>query len=91
MQLTPLSLIACLRLRLVCAATTNVRRLASLAPITAPESVSPSNVSIRLREYQEECISAVLSYLERGHKRLGISLATGVFFQNPNLFFSLES
>ncbi|EXJ89023.1 hypothetical protein A1O3_02087 [Capronia epimyces CBS 606.96] len=32
---------------------------------------------IRLREYQEECIQSVLSYLDKGHKRLGISLATG--------------
>ena len=80
MRLTPLSLTACLKLRLVCVATTNVRQLATLAPITAPETVSPSNVSIRLREYQEECIRSVLSYLERGHKRLGISLATGTCF-----------
>jgi ATP-dependent helicase IRC3 len=34
-------------------------------------------LKIRLREYQEECIQAVLSHLEKGHKRLGISLATG--------------
>jgi ATP-dependent helicase IRC3 len=33
--------------------------------------------AIRLRRYQEECIQSVLSYLENGHKRLGISLATG--------------
>jgi superfamily II DNA or RNA helicase len=33
--------------------------------------------SIRLRQYQEECIQSVLSYLNKGHKRLGISLATG--------------
>ena len=33
--------------------------------------------AIRLREYQEECIQSVLSYLSKGHKRLGISLATG--------------
>lgn len=33
--------------------------------------------AIRLRQYQEECIQSVLSYLEKGHKRLGISLATG--------------
>ena len=33
--------------------------------------------TIRLRQYQEECIQSVLSYLEKGHKRLGISLATG--------------
>lgn len=32
---------------------------------------------IRLRDYQEECIKSVLSYLDKGHKRLGISLATG--------------
>ncbi|KAL8952840.1 MAG: hypothetical protein Q9222_001275 [Ikaeria aurantiellina] len=33
--------------------------------------------TVRLRDYQEECIQSVLSYLEKGHKRLGISLATG--------------
>lgn len=33
--------------------------------------------SIQLRKYQEECIQSVLGYLEKGHKRLGISLATG--------------
>lgn len=33
--------------------------------------------AIRLRQYQEECIQSVLSYLGKGHKRLGISLATG--------------
>lgn len=32
---------------------------------------------IRLRQYQEECIQSVLSYLNNGHKRLGVSLATG--------------
>jgi ATP-dependent helicase IRC3 len=32
---------------------------------------------IALRPYQEESISAVLSYLNKGEKRLGISLATG--------------
>jgi len=33
--------------------------------------------AIRLRQYQEECIQSVLSYLDHGQKRLGISLATG--------------
>ncbi|KEF58376.1 uncharacterized protein A1O9_06302 [Exophiala aquamarina CBS 119918] len=33
--------------------------------------------AIQLRNYQEECIQSVLSYLAQGRKRLGISLATG--------------
>ncbi|KAI1430212.1 P-loop containing nucleoside triphosphate hydrolase protein [Xylaria sp. FL1777] len=32
---------------------------------------------VRLREYQEECIQSVLASLQQGHKRVGISLATG--------------
>ncbi|KAK1456833.1 hypothetical protein CMEL01_16190 [Colletotrichum melonis] len=32
---------------------------------------------IQLRDYQEECIQSVLQSLKDGHKRLGISLATG--------------
>lgn len=32
---------------------------------------------IRLRGYQEECIQSVLNSVGHGHKRLGISLATG--------------
>lgn len=39
-------------------------------------TLSPSP-TIRLRDYQEECIQSVLSYLKKGHKRLGVSLATG--------------
>jgi ATP-dependent helicase IRC3 len=46
-----------------------------------PEVLEPAIINsqsgIRLRQYQEECIQAVLSHLEAGHKRLGISLATG--------------
>lgn len=42
-------------------------------PLQAPPPPPP----IQLREYQEECIQAVLSYLHAGHKRLGVSLATG--------------
>lgn len=30
-----------------------------------------------LRDYQEECIQSILRYLDEGHKRLGVSLATG--------------
>ncbi|KAK0665920.1 putative ATP-dependent helicase IRC3 [Cercophora samala] len=39
------------------------------------ESSSPP--PIQLRAYQEECIQAVLTSITQGHKRLGISLATG--------------
>ncbi|KAH0534024.1 hypothetical protein FGG08_007371 [Glutinoglossum americanum] len=46
--------------------------------LSAAEEGPPSPpAGIRLREYQEECIQSVLSYLDKGHKRLGISLATG--------------
>lgn len=46
---------------------------------TKSSIVSPTGppIKIKLREYQEECIQAVLSHLEKGHKRLGVSLATG--------------
>ncbi|KAI9736088.1 MAG: hypothetical protein M1818_006264 [Claussenomyces sp. TS43310] len=43
----------------------------------AASSTLSSIPSIRLRDYQEECIQAVLSHLKQGHKRLGVSLATG--------------
>jgi hypothetical protein len=45
----------------------------------ATTNEAPPNppTAIRLREYQEECIQSVLSHLEKGHKRLGVSLATG--------------
>lgn len=32
---------------------------------------------VQLRDYQLECIQSVVSALENGHKRVGISLATG--------------
>ncbi|KAJ9214968.1 hypothetical protein DTO166G4_3366 [Paecilomyces variotii] len=43
----------------------------------APSSDPPLSGGIRLRQYQEECIQSVLKYVGDGHKRLGISLATG--------------
>ena len=48
---------------------------AAVPPSPPPVAVAPPK--IQLREYQEECIQAVLSYLQAGHKRLGVSLATG--------------
>ncbi|CCU74292.1 unnamed protein product [Blumeria hordei] len=41
---------------------------------TSTSSIVPT---IKLRNYQEDCIQAILSSLEKGHKRLGVSLATG--------------
>ncbi|EXJ63961.1 hypothetical protein A1O7_00296 [Cladophialophora yegresii CBS 114405] len=51
------------------------RALATVVKSPLPPVVRDE--AIRLREYQEECIQSVLSYLKKGHKRLGISLATG--------------
>lgn len=48
--------------------------------VATPTVVNSNHVAkspIRLRDYQDECIQAVLSYLDKGQKRLGISLATG--------------
>jgi ATP-dependent helicase IRC3 len=40
-------------------------------------TVDTPSLKPQLREYQEECVQSVLSYLARGERRLGISLATG--------------
>lgn len=45
--------------------------------ISSQAKLNPPDSRIRLRDYQEECIQSVLSHLERGRKRLGVSLATG--------------
>ncbi|KAI8629033.1 P-loop containing nucleoside triphosphate hydrolase protein [Xylariaceae sp. FL1651] len=45
--------------------------------VHAAEAQTRSFQPVRLREYQEECIQSVLSSLQQGHRRLGISLATG--------------
>ncbi|KAK1826743.1 P-loop containing nucleoside triphosphate hydrolase protein [Podospora conica] len=53
------------------------------SPVSAQtaQSDSPSAntnpLRFQLRSYQEECIQAVLSSFDQGHKRLGVSLATG--------------
>ncbi|KAL8722896.1 MAG: hypothetical protein Q9181_007399 [Wetmoreana brouardii] len=52
----------------------------ALRLLSAPTAVvakQTPNSPIHLRDYQEECIQSVLSYLEKGQKRLGVSLATG--------------
>lgn len=49
----------------------------SSSPAEVLEPVINQPSGIRLRQYQEECIQSILSYLDKGHKRLGVSLATG--------------
>ncbi|KAI9651172.1 putative ATP-dependent helicase IRC3 [Ciborinia camelliae] len=51
-------------------------RAASLSKVQKTFVASPHQ-PIVLRQYQEECIQAVLSHLDQGHKRMGVSLATG--------------
>src|SRR5436190_1763325 len=53
--------------------------LLSLGTRLYSSSSSPSKTSdhFQLRSYQEECIQSVLSSLAEGHKRVGVSLATG--------------
>ncbi|KAG9238864.1 putative mitochondrial ATP-dependent helicase irc3 [Amylocarpus encephaloides] len=50
-------------------------RLLRYATTSAVTPQAP--IKIRLRQYQEDCIQAVLTHLDKGDKRLGISLATG--------------
>ncbi|KAG9847084.1 DEAD/DEAH box helicase-like protein, partial [Aureobasidium melanogenum] len=50
----------------------HLRQYATVQPVAAAQKPQ-----IKLRSYQEECIEAVLRHLDRGQKRLGISLATG--------------
>ncbi|KAH7165504.1 P-loop containing nucleoside triphosphate hydrolase protein [Dactylonectria macrodidyma] len=50
--------------------------LKSWAFVAYASTVSPSS-QFQLRDYQQECITSVLESLDRGHKRVGISLATG--------------
>ncbi|KAJ9656741.1 putative ATP-dependent helicase IRC3 [Neophaeococcomyces mojaviensis] len=61
-------------LKAICRPRVWQRNLASVVAGTPP---LVREETIRLRQYQEECIQSVLSYLKSGHKRLGISLATG--------------
>ncbi|KAL4892477.1 P-loop containing nucleoside triphosphate hydrolase protein [Aspergillus ambiguus] len=45
--------------------------------LTPPPAFTPASSPVVLRDYQEECIQAVLNHIFQGHQRLGISLATG--------------
>lgn len=58
-----------------------MKKIKYLARVMAsrPFSTAPKLFSgvLRLRDYQEECIQTVVEGIEQGHKRLGVSLATG--------------
>jgi ATP-dependent helicase IRC3 len=55
--------------------STSSSPLQAVNGVPSTDSALPGG--IRLRQYQEECIQSVLKYINEGHKRLGISLATG--------------
>jgi ATP-dependent helicase IRC3 len=48
-----------------------------VSPPNASTPSDPSSAPLQLREYQKECIQTVLDAIAAGHKRMGISLATG--------------
>ncbi|KAB8292323.1 hypothetical protein EYC80_008065 [Monilinia laxa] len=50
---------------------------ATALPKVKKALVTNPHQPVVLRQYQEECIQAVLSHLDQGHKRMGVSLATG--------------
>jgi hypothetical protein len=66
----------------------NLRRFAT-APFRI-QAINKPPLKIQLRKYQEECIQAVLAHLKKGHKRLGVSLATGAG-KTVSCFLILES
>ena len=55
----------------------NFSASAVLTAVATVKSLSPSFSPVQLRDYQEECIQSILTAIQNGHKRLGISLATG--------------
>lgn len=64
-------------------AGSKVRRSASITRQHLPrlwtQHIRPATTSaaLVLRDYQEDCIQSVLSHVQQGHNRLGVSLATG--------------
>ncbi|KAI0877295.1 P-loop containing nucleoside triphosphate hydrolase protein [Hypoxylon argillaceum] len=54
-----------------------VLRQTRLVSVSARQPEVRPSQPVRLRDYQEGCIQSVLSSVQHGHKRVGISLATG--------------
>ena len=57
--------------------TLGTRATTAREPAAGPVIEPVEAQGIVLRDYQEASIQAVLDYLQNGHRRLGISLATG--------------
>lgn len=55
----------------------NHRFLAARNLARRPYATQTTAQPVQLRSYQKECIQSVVSALNNGHKRVGISLATG--------------
>ncbi|KAL7917719.1 P-loop containing nucleoside triphosphate hydrolase protein [Trichoderma austrokoningii] len=53
------------------------RRYAASTALRYAASTALGSNKLKLRDYQQECIKSVVLSLKRGHKRVGISLATG--------------
>jgi ATP-dependent helicase IRC3 len=53
----------------------SIRRVHSLRQ--ADTSILSTETTLRLRDYQENCIEACLNALERGVTRIGVSMPTG--------------
>ncbi|KAL9622740.1 MAG: hypothetical protein Q9160_002858 [Pyrenula sp. 1 TL-2023] len=56
---------------------TNAALRATISQSLGEISPYASADAIKLRQYQEECIQSIISSVERGEKRLAVSLATG--------------
>lgn len=52
-------------------------RVCRVARCATTDAVLAQTPKVQLRDYQEDCITAVLQHLKKGQNRLGISLATG--------------
>lgn len=64
--------------KLSCSFHTN-RALRATALQTWDDVVTPflDSDAVKLREYQEECIQSIVSSVDKGERRLAVSLATG--------------
>ncbi|KAL7270363.1 putative ATP-dependent helicase IRC3 [Rhizina undulata] len=65
------------RMATVAKAKAKSKAKTKLEPTQLEPMVPPGIQKFQLRNYQEECIQAVLDNVGEGHRRMGVSLATG--------------